>query len=126
MRLEIIYTEDINYTLGAGVIVFDKARGKLAEDTSYIAAGDYYFDYLNSKVKLSELGIQVLEYLSKTALHLLPAVLLRYASCLYVWKVLPCSQKWSCSKDIARLWAYRSLVLTHQLYAHLQQQLSAR
>jgi hypothetical protein len=60
-----ITRKDINHALGAGVIVFDKARVRSAEDAGHIAAGDYYFDYLNSKVKLSELGIQVLEY-SKT------------------------------------------------------------
>ncbi len=53
--------KEINHALATGIVVFD--RVKAAEDYGIVAGGDYYFDFLNSKVKLSDLGLSLLQHI---------------------------------------------------------------
>ncbi|HEY7079985.1 MAG TPA: hypothetical protein VH500_09805 [Nitrososphaeraceae archaeon] len=64
--------KDINHVLSNGVIKIDKSpssssTGSAYEDQDYnkrniLVSGDYYFyNFLNSKVKLTEVGLQILE-----------------------------------------------------------------
>ena len=61
--------KDINHALSNGVIKIDKSPSSTAstyEDDSnnrnVLVSGDYYFyNFLNSKVKLTEMGLQILE-----------------------------------------------------------------
>jgi hypothetical protein len=56
--------KDINFSMANGVIAYDKAtRPVKSEDTAlgFPMAGDYYYNFLNSKVKLTEIGIYILD-----------------------------------------------------------------
>jgi hypothetical protein len=57
--------KDINYSMANGVIGYDKPRKRLGtEETSALGiplTSDYYFNFLNSKVKLTELGLYILD-----------------------------------------------------------------
>ena len=57
--------KDVNYSMANGVIIYDKPKRPLAiEETSALGiplTGDYYYSFLNSKVKLTELGLSILE-----------------------------------------------------------------
>jgi len=57
--------KDINYSMANGVIRYDKISGP-ANNEEYKAlgippTGDYYYSHLNSKVKLTEIGLYILE-----------------------------------------------------------------
>jgi len=55
--------EDINRAMAKGVIAFDKStlpKGAASVEKSSIS-GDYYFKFLSSKVRLTELGQYILE-----------------------------------------------------------------
>lgn len=57
---------DINRALAEGVIAFDKSASPSAiprglAGVSIPVRGDYYYDFLNSKVRLSNLGIYMLK-----------------------------------------------------------------
>ena len=57
--------KDINYSMANGVIAYDKRTKRLgSEETSALGiplSGDYYYNFLNSKVKLTELGLYILD-----------------------------------------------------------------
>ena len=57
--------KDVNYSMANGVIIYDKPKRTLGiEETSALGiplTGDYYYSFLNSKVKLTELGLSILE-----------------------------------------------------------------
>ncbi|HET6716070.1 MAG TPA: hypothetical protein VFG90_02995 [Nitrososphaeraceae archaeon] len=56
--------KDINFSMANGVIAYDKAtRPVRSEDTAlgFPIAGDYYYNFLNSKVKLTEIGLYILD-----------------------------------------------------------------
>ena len=57
--------KDINYSMANGVIAYDKPKTRLgSEETTALGiplTGDYYFNFLNSKVKLTELGLYILD-----------------------------------------------------------------
>ena len=57
--------KDINYSMANGVIGYDKATKRLGtEETTALGiplTGDYYYNFLNSKVKLTELGLYILD-----------------------------------------------------------------
>jgi hypothetical protein len=57
--------KDINYSMANGVIAYDKPKKQLgSEETSALGiplSGDYYYNFLNSKVKLTELGLYILD-----------------------------------------------------------------
>lgn len=57
--------KDVNYSMANGVIIHDKPNRPLGtEETSALGiplTGDYYYSFLNNKVKLTELGIHILD-----------------------------------------------------------------
>src|SRR5437867_3561254 len=57
--------KDINYSMANGVIAYDKPKKRLgSQETTALGiplTGDYYFNFLNSKVKLTELGLYILD-----------------------------------------------------------------
>lgn len=57
--------KDVNFAMANGVIRYDKPKKSLgSEEASALGiplTGDYYFNFLNSKVKLTELGLYILE-----------------------------------------------------------------
>jgi hypothetical protein len=56
-------TYDVNRAMAKGVVSFDKSTLPMGEiDVGNLPAlGDYYFRFLNSKVKLTDLGLYILE-----------------------------------------------------------------
>ena len=63
---------DINYALSEGVIVIDKANSPssssqlhpteiMYEENILIRGDSYFYDFLNSKVRLTELGLYILD-----------------------------------------------------------------
>ena len=59
--------KDVNYAMANGVVRYDKPTKPLgSEETSALGiplTGDYYFNFLNTKVKLTELGLYILDSL---------------------------------------------------------------
>jgi hypothetical protein len=57
--------KDINYSMANGVISYDKPKKRVgSEETSALGiplSGDYYYNFLNSKVKLTDLGLYILD-----------------------------------------------------------------
>ena len=59
--------KDINHALSNGVIAIDKSTSSALQlmrmiIRNMLVSGDYYFyNFLNSKVKLTEIGLQILE-----------------------------------------------------------------
>jgi hypothetical protein len=57
-----ITRKEINHALAKDIIRFDKSPEKPPTDEyGALAGGDYYFSFLNSKVKLTELGLFILQ-----------------------------------------------------------------
>lgn len=55
---------EINYSMANGVISYDKPRNEFEGEISALGiplSGDYYYEFLNSKVKLTELGLFILD-----------------------------------------------------------------
>ena len=59
-----ITRKEVNHALANGIISFDKTpeRQPTNEDGP-IPSGDYYFNFLSSKVKLTDLGIFILQHI---------------------------------------------------------------
>lgn len=59
--------QDVSYALVRGVIQIDKTTlppAQIASSEGFFVAGDvYYYHYLNSRVRLTELGNYLLEYI---------------------------------------------------------------
>lgn len=56
--------KDINFSMANGVIAYDKAAKRVSTEETALGiplSGDYYYQFLNSKVKLTELGLYILE-----------------------------------------------------------------
>lgn len=53
--------KEINHALAIGVIVFDKTPEKSTNEYKSVAGGDYYYNFLNSRVKLTDLGLLLLQ-----------------------------------------------------------------
>ena len=58
--------KDINHALSNGVIKIDKSASSASahedDNGNVLVSGDYYFyNFLNSKIKLTEIGLQILE-----------------------------------------------------------------
>lgn len=57
--------KDVNFSMANGVIIYDKSKRHLStEETSALGiplTGDYYYSFLNTKVKLTGLGLSILE-----------------------------------------------------------------
>jgi hypothetical protein len=57
-----IALKEINHALANGIIMFDKTIDKQPTgEYGPSASGDYYFSFLNSKVKLTDLGLFMLQ-----------------------------------------------------------------
>jgi hypothetical protein len=56
---------DVNYAMANGVVCYDKpTKSLVSEETSALGiplTGDYYYNFLNSKVKLTDLGLYILD-----------------------------------------------------------------
>lgn len=55
---------EINYSMANDVISYDKPRNEFEGEMSALGiplSGDYYYEFLNSKVKLTELGLFILD-----------------------------------------------------------------
>ena len=65
--------KDINYSMANGVIAYDKRTKHLgSEETTALGiplSGDYYYNFLNSKVKLTDLGLYILDSLKGNQLE---------------------------------------------------------
>lgn len=64
--------KDINYSMANEVICYEKPSKPLGSD-EYSAleiplTGDYYYNFLNSKVKLTEIGLHILESMKSNQL----------------------------------------------------------
>ncbi|MGE5822046.1 MAG: hypothetical protein ACM31M_05625 [Nitrososphaerota archaeon] len=56
--------KDINFSMANGVIAYDQAAKRLSTEETALGiplSGDYYYNFLNSKVKLTELGLYILD-----------------------------------------------------------------
>ena len=57
--------KDVNYSMANGVICYYKPTKSIGtEETSALGiplTGDYYYNFLNSKVKLTDLGLYILD-----------------------------------------------------------------
>jgi hypothetical protein len=52
---------EINYTLSEGVITIDKRKPTETHEDNILSGDFYFFDFLNSKVRLTELGLYILD-----------------------------------------------------------------
>jgi hypothetical protein len=55
---------DINFSMANGVIAYDKATKPASSESTALGiplSGDYYYNFLNSKLKLTEVGIYILD-----------------------------------------------------------------
>ena len=56
---------DVNYSMANGVIFYEKPTKPIGtEETTALGiplTGDYYYNFLNSKVKLTDLGLYILD-----------------------------------------------------------------
>lgn len=56
--------KDITFSMANGVIAYDKETKRISYEETALGiplSGDYYYKFLNSKVKLSELGLYILD-----------------------------------------------------------------
>ncbi len=61
-----ITRKEINHALANDIIRFDKSpEKKPTDEQGFVPSGDYYFSFLNSKVKLTDLGIFILQHIQK-------------------------------------------------------------
>jgi hypothetical protein len=59
-----ITMKEVNHALANDIIRFDKSPEQLPTDErGFVPSGDYYFHFLNSKVKLTDLGLSVLQHI---------------------------------------------------------------
>jgi hypothetical protein len=55
---------DINFSMANGVIAYDKAAKRVGSEATALGiplSGDYYYNFLNSKVKLTDVGLYILD-----------------------------------------------------------------
>jgi hypothetical protein len=55
---------DINFSMANGVIAYDKATKPASSESTALGiplSGDYYYNFLNSKLKLTEVGLYILD-----------------------------------------------------------------
>ncbi|MEM3085291.1 MAG: hypothetical protein QXU32_10355 [Nitrososphaerales archaeon] len=60
-----ITRKEINHALANNVVRFDKTPDKLVIDVLEEARGDYYFKFLSTKIKLTDLGLLLLQRIKK-------------------------------------------------------------
>jgi hypothetical protein len=64
--------KDINFSMANGVIAYDKATKRVSSEETALGiplSGDYYYNFLNSKVKLTELGLYILDTIKSNQLE---------------------------------------------------------
>jgi hypothetical protein len=65
--------KDVNYAMANGIIQYEKMMNpKGTEETTSLGiplTGDYYYSFLNSKVKLTDLGLYILDSLKASQLE---------------------------------------------------------
>jgi hypothetical protein len=65
--------KDVNYAMANGIIQYEKMMNpKGTEETTSLGiplTGDYYYNFLNSKVKLTDLGLYILDSLKASQLE---------------------------------------------------------
>jgi hypothetical protein len=69
--------KDINFSMASGVIAYDKAAKRVSSEETALGiplSGDYYYNLLNSKVKLTEVGLYVLDTIKSNQLEHKPSV----------------------------------------------------
>jgi hypothetical protein len=69
--------KDINFSMANGVIAYDKAPKRLSIEETALGiplSGDYYYNFLNSKVKLTELGLYILDSIKNNQTELKSSV----------------------------------------------------
>lgn len=55
---------DINFSMANGIIAYDKETKRISNEETALGiplTGDYYYNFLNSKVKLTEIGLYILD-----------------------------------------------------------------
>ena len=55
---------DVNFSMANGVIAYDVTTKRMSSEETALGiplSGDYYYNFLNSKVKLTELGLYILD-----------------------------------------------------------------
>lgn len=60
--------KDINFSMANGVIAYDKPTKRVSIEETALGiplSGDYYYNFLNSKVKLTELGLYILDTIKR-------------------------------------------------------------
>jgi len=60
--------KEINFSMANGVIYCDKPTKRVRTEETALGiplSGDYYYDFLNSKVKLTELGLYILDTIKR-------------------------------------------------------------
>jgi hypothetical protein len=68
---------DINFSMANRVIAYDKATKRDISEVSALGiplAGDYYYNFLNSKVKLTEIGLYILDSIKSNQSQYKPPV----------------------------------------------------
>src|SRR5574342_917973 len=56
--------KDINFSMANGIIAYDKETKRISNEETALGiplTGDYYYNFLNSKVKLTEIGLYILD-----------------------------------------------------------------
>lgn len=68
---------DINFSMANGVIAYDKAAKRVINEENALGiplSGDYYYNFLSSKVKLTELGLYILDTIKSNQTELKSSV----------------------------------------------------
>jgi hypothetical protein len=68
---------DINFSMANGVIAYDKAAKRVINEETALGiplSGDYYYNFLSSKVKLTELGLYILDTIKSNQTELKSSV----------------------------------------------------
>ncbi|HEY6950077.1 MAG TPA: hypothetical protein VI146_05655 [Nitrososphaeraceae archaeon] len=68
---------DINFSMANGVIAYDKAAKRVINEETALGIplnGDYYYNFLSSKVKLTELGLYILDTIKSNQTELKSSV----------------------------------------------------
>ena len=69
--------KDINFSMANGVITYDKVAKRASTKETALGiplSGDYYYNFLNSKVKLTELGLYILDSIKNNQTELKSSV----------------------------------------------------
>ena len=68
---------DINFSMANGAIAYDKAAKRVFNEETALGiplSGDYYYNFLSSKVKLTELGLYILDTIKSNQTELKSSV----------------------------------------------------